>query len=480
MGRRNSHNWRSACIVVGLLGSILCTRSAQAEIKLHRLFSRDAVLQQKMIVPIFGTGDTEGETVTVRIQDQMATGVVKDGQWRVEIGPLNPGGPYQLNVTGGKLITLLDVMVGEVWVCAGGTNMQWNVLRSQGFADVVSHPINRQLRLYTLKREGAVEPRTTSETAWLSAGAASVGTFSAVGYFFGRALQPHVDVPIGLISCNHFDSTVESWISRDAIAASPEMKASLEKPIAAHLTRSPTVLFNAMVKPITQYGVRGVLWYQGETESEHAYEYRNKLKTLIADWRKHWGQPKMPFIIVQHAPFKVIVKKHLESKLAELRESQLLVSREVPNVSLVVITEYGDQYDMHPPQKLPVGERAALMARGAVYGERIEYSGPVFAGASFERNEATLRFEHVGEGLQAKSDELTGFVVAGSDRVFHEGKATILADTIVVTSAEVPVPIAVRYGWADFPTGNLMNKEGQPASPFRTDDFPLISAPKEE
>jgi sialate O-acetylesterase len=239
------------------------------------------------------------------------------------------------------------------------------------------------------------------------------------------------------------------------------------------------VLFNAMVAPLMQYAVRGVIWYHGENEVDNAYAYRRALTALIADWRKQANRPDLPFLIVQHAPYKVIAKQYMESKLAELRESQLVTAKQLPGTPIVVITDYGDPFDLHPPQKEPVGQRIALVARGAVYEQPIEYLGPLFMSANFQRSEAVLKFDHLGGGLKTSDGkELTGFYIAGADRVFHEAKAAIKDDTVVVTAAQVAAPTAVRYGWADYPTGNLSNAAGLPASPFRTDNYPVSTQHK--
>jgi sialate O-acetylesterase len=453
--------------------------SLRADVKLHSIFTSEAVLQQGMKIPIFGTAD-DGESVLVRIQDQEASTVAVDGKWEVEIGPLvGSDRPHQLTVTGNKRLTVHNVFIGEVWVCAGGANMQLPILQSEGFGSVVTTASNQPIRLFPLKREGAVDPQESTSTAvWMRAGAASVGTFSAVGYHFGRALQKHVKVPVGLISCNHYESSIESWISRAALGASPELNKALAKPITSTDTRSPTVLFNAMVNPITRYAVRGVVWYHGESSVESAYEYRIGLSTMIADWRKHWGNDKLPFVIVQVAPHRIPAKVAVESKYAELRESQLLISKQIPDTALVVITDYGDQNNMRPPQKEPVGQRAALAAQGLVYHDKAEFMGPIFDSATFARNEATLKFRHVGGGLAKKGDELQGFFICGPDRAFQAAKAEIKGNTVVVSSDQVPVAESVRYGWSDFPIVNLINKEGLPASPFRTDNYPLLTQPK--
>ena len=468
----------AAAVCAAVLSSTAAT--ARADVQLHRLFSTGAVLQQGMRVPIFGTAAV-GEAVSVRIQDQEGqTNADAEGNWRIEVGPLKPGGPFVLTVGGDKRLTVNNVFVGEVWVCAGGTNMQSPVINADGYGSVMTNSANQQLRLYMLKREGSVTPRTTTDVPWIQAGAASVGGFSAVGYYFGRGIAKSQNVPVGLISCNNYLSSIESWISKPALEGSPTLKKALDKPISHIDLKSPTVIFNGMVNPITQYAVRGVLWYHGEGSLEAAYQYREALPLLIADWRKHWKQPNLPFLIVQLAPNKVPIKVMAESKLAELRESQLLAAKQTPNTALIVITDHGDPYDIHPRQKEPVGQRLALAAESMVYGGKAEYRGPMFASANFSKGQALLRFQNVGGGLMAKGDELKGFFVAGADRVFYEGKAVIEGDGVVVTSTQVPNPEAARYGWADFPQGNLFSKEGLPASPFRTDNYPLLTSPAAE
>lgn len=494
---------REFAALVAIIGAFvvelgLPVAPVRADVQLNRLFSPGAVLQRGVKVPIFGTADA-GEEVTVALQNLQEKVVADaDGNWEVRIGPLQAGGPYTLIITAGRRLTVNNVMVGDVWVCAGGANMTYPLLQSEGGGSAVINSLNHQMRLYMVKREGAKEPRTLSDIPWVTAGAASVGSFSGVGYFFGRTLVKYLEekekqrVPIGLIGLNLDMSSIESWISNEALAASPTLKSALDKPISSSDTKSPTVLFNGMVNPVTRYAVRGVVWYHGEGSLESAYQYREALPVLIADWRKHWNQPDLPFLIVQLTAHKVISKVQIESKLAELRESQFLAAKQTPNTALVVTIDHGDPVLMHPREKEPVGQRIAMAAQSLVYGDKVEYTGPMFNTASFGKGRAELRFLHVGSGLMfkgtekdgkdkdGKEPEARGFFVCGADRVFHEGKATLEGDTLVITSPNVPAPEAVRYGWADFPVGNLYNKEGFPASPFRTDNFPLLTTPQAE
>src|SRR5205807_1044341 len=221
------------------------------------------------------------------------------------------------------------------------------------------------------------------------------------------------------------------------------------------------------------YGIRGAIWYQGESNAGHAYEYRTLLPAMIKNWRADWKQGDFPFLIVQLAPFMKIETEPKESQWAELREAQLLTSLNVPKTAVAVITDVGDEKDIHPRKKEPVGARLALAARALANGEDIEYSGPVYSDMKAEGSKISLRFTHQGGGLVAKDGALTGFTIAGSDRKFVNAEAEIQDDKLVVWSNHVAQPVAVRYGWANYPTGNLWNKAGLPASPFRTDDFPM-------
>jgi sialate O-acetylesterase len=242
--------------------------------------------------------------------------------------------------------------------------------------------------------------------------------------------------------------------------------------------KRPAGLYYGKISPLQPFSIRGALWYQGEGNAGRAYEYRTLLPAMIRCWRQDWGQGEFPFLIAQLAPFMKISEAPQESTWAELREAQLLTSQTVPGTGLAVITDVGEEDDIHPRQKQPVGERLALAARALAYGEKVEYSGPLFQSLKVEGDKAVLSFTHLGGGLVCKGDTLTGFTVAGEDRQFVNAEARIEGDTVAVRSDKVAKPVAVRFGWANFPVVNLWNKAELPAAPFRTDDWPGITQPK--
>ncbi|MGC3966470.1 MAG: sialate O-acetylesterase [Pirellulales bacterium] len=388
---------------------------ARAEVKLDGLFTRNAVLQQGMPVNVFGTAE-DGEQVVVTIQNRQAETTAKDGRWQVTLEPLEAGGPYDLRVGGDTAIVVPEIFVGEVWVCAGQANMQWNVFNSRGRATAMIAPENRQLRFHSVEREAAAEPKLSNETEWLTASAATIANFSAVGYYFGRDIQKQRNMPIGLISCCHYLSNAEAWTDRNSIAADPKLKRIIDDVLPDRKdVLTPGALFDGMVAPLSRYTIRGVIWYQGENNVAHADEYLPLFSTLIADWRRSFGKPELPFLFVQIAPYKPLISTS-ESKWAELREAQLRTWKTVPHTAMVVITDYGSTTSQQPDQKEPVGDRLALAARAVAYDESVEYSGPVYKSFKIIKNTIVVEFDHVGGGLQAGAHATGGghFAFGGS------------------------------------------------------------------
>jgi sialate O-acetylesterase len=233
-----------------------------------------------------------------------------------------------------------------------------------------------------------------------------------------------------------------------------------------------------MIAPLIPYAIKGAIWYQGESNAGRAEQYRTLFPDMIRCWRRDWGQGDFPFFAVQLAPFQAVKEQPTDSAWAELREAQLLATQVLPNVGMAVITDVGDPKDIHPKWKQPVGARLALAARAIAHGEKIEFSGPIYRKLEIKGNQAILHFDHARKGLEARGGALKGFAICGEDRKFVWAWAEIVGDTVVVSSPDVARPVAVRYGWADFPEVNLWNNDGLPASPFRTDSFPMITAPK--
>jgi sialate O-acetylesterase len=352
--------------------------------------------------------------------------------------------------------------------------------------------------MFTVKFSTPKEPQTETSGVWTEADPKTVGTFSATGYYFGRNLQENMKIPVGLIHTSVGGTRIEAWMSQKALEATG-LKIGASKG-----ANEASVLYNGMIHPIINYGIKGAIWYQGESNAGNAYQYRTLHPAMIDSWRADFKNPDFPFYFVQLAPWTSIVKKPGPSNWAELREAQLVTLKH-KNTGMAVITDFGDEADIHPVPKRPVGERLALAARAQTYGEKIVYSGPIYKGAKYTTNKAVVTFDHVGGGLVARemtatpssakkpgpnqfawrakdaspSTPLTGFTMAGKDEVFHDAKAEIVRDTVVVTCDAVAEPVAVRFGWAQHPLCNLFNREGLPASPFRTDSFRVTTQPKQ-
>ncbi|HEV3203508.1 MAG TPA: sialate O-acetylesterase, partial [Gemmataceae bacterium] len=410
--------------------------------------------------------------------------------------------------------------VGEVWVCSGQSNMAWRVEQSANAQEEIANAHHPMIRLFSVAQAHADTPLETVKGQWVECGPKTAGSFAAVGYFFGRDLHKALGVPVGLINSSVGGTPAEAWTSQKALERDPALKvitdryaalmkdypkarekylAAVEKhkeavtqakkdgktpprapqaPMGPGNPRRPAALYNGMIAPLIPYGIRGAIWYQGESNAGQAYLYRTLFPAMIKNWREDWGLGNFPFLFVQLAPYMKIETEPKESAWAELREAQLLASQTLPNTAMAVITDVGEEKDIHPKKKGPVGNRLALAARALAYGEKIEYSGPVYKTMTIKGDQVHLRFDHSGGGLMVKGDQLQGFTIAGANHQFVNAEAQIQNGEVVVWSPKVPNPGAVRFGWANYPVVNLWNKDGLPATPFRTDDFPLTTGPK--
>jgi sialate O-acetylesterase len=403
----------------------------------------------------------------------------QDGKWMLKLPEHKAGGPFTLTFRGKNTLTLKDVYVGEVWVCSGQSNMEWPVSLSANPQGAIQNAKNPKIRLFTVPHRVSESPVADVSAKWLECGPATVPGFSAVAYFFGRDLQKALDVPVGLIHTSWGGTVAEAWTTREALEANPDLKYLLPKsPIQAGNPNQGTVLFNGMIAPLLPYAIKGAIWYQGESNAGRAWEYRTLFPTMIKSWREAFKQGDFPFLFVQLAPFMATSTVPADTAWAELRDAQLYTSLKVPNTAQAVITDVGETSDIHPRRKEQVGARLALAARALAYREKIEYSGPVFREMTVDGNKAVLHFSHLGKGLQALGGLPLGFTVAGEDRKFTNAHAEIKGDTVVVWNDHVEKPVAVRFGWTNYPFVDLWNKEGLPASPFRTDEFPLLTQPK--
>ncbi len=480
---------RSAAV----LAALSLVSAARADVRVPALFSHNMVLQQGLRASVWGWAD-DGEQVSVTFRGKTRTATARNGKWRVTLSRLEPGSVDTLVIEGRNRIEITNVVVGEVWLASGQSNMEWPLQRSFEPTNAIASSANPQLRLFHVAKKKANEPEQDVKAHWEVAGPETTPTFSAVAYYFGRDLQRARKVPVGLIESDWGGSPAEVWMSQRMLENNPEYKQDILDKYKADLQKGgtnaprwkPSELYNGMIAPLIPYTIKGAIWYQGESNAGRAEQYHRLFPDLIRNWREDWGEGDFTFLAVQLAPYaprrplEDILKKPEESDWAELREAQLLATKILPKAGIAVITDVGEKEDIHPRKKEPVGARLALAARGIAYREKIEYSGPIFRSMRVSDSKAVLSFDHTDSGLDAREGELKGFAICGPDKKFVWAKASINGDKVIVSSPEVQNPVAVRYGWANYPVVNLWNKAGLPASPFRTDGFPMSTAPKKE
>ncbi len=488
----------------------------RADVKLPAIFSDHMVLQRDQKDRVWGWADP-GEEVTVTINEQTKTAHAgPDGKWQVILDPLPTGGPYTLTVKGKNTRSFNDVLAGEVWICSGQSNMQMSVAGSND-ADLEIRAANFPgIRLITVPNRGTQEPQQDFHGRWEICSPHTVGGFSAVGYFFGRQLNQTLGVPIGLINDSWGGSACEAWIPREKLAADPEYKPLMEHwehieknypenkkayeewQAAASKAKAegktpprephnpdgemhgnfrPGNIFNGVLLPTIGYGIKGVIWYQGESNAGRAYQYRDLFPLMIQTWRDLWGQGDFSFYWVQLADFLNERAEPAESAWAELREAQTMTMKRLAHTGEAVIIDIGEGKDIHPRNKQDVGKRLARWALAKEYGVRIPCQSPTYKSMERQGNKIVLTFDHVDGGFRPFDvNEPRGFAVAGSDRKFVKAQAKVAGrDKIEVWSDKVSEPVAVRYAWADNPVCNLYSAAGLPTTPFRTDDWPGVT-----
>jgi sialate O-acetylesterase len=495
-------NRLSASLLVSGLGLVVLLAPfppARADVSVPNIVGSHMVLQRDQANPIWGWAEP-GEQIKVSIASQSKTAQAgPDGAWRVKLDPLPAGGPHTLTIQGKNTLRFEDVLVGEVWICSGQSNMQWSVAQSDD-SDLESLTARYPaIRLISVPQVGTQEPQKNFNGQWEVCTPETVKQFSAVGYFFGRVLHQALDVPIGLIDDAWGGSACEAWIRRDILEAKEEYKPLIErwKGIEANFEKAqaagnvpanlanqmrgnarPGNIYNGVLKPTIGYGIRGVIWYQGESNASRAYQYRDLFPLMIQSWRDEWGQGDFPFYFVQLADFRAEATEPRESDWAELREAQTMTLKKLPKTGQAVIIDLGEGKDIHPKNKRDVAERLARWALANDYGIAIPYRSPEYASMTKEGSKIVLKFDHVDGGLTTFDVvEPIGFTIAGSDRKFVPAQAKITGpNTIEVVSDQVTDPVAARYAWADNPVCNVYARNGLPLTPFRTDDWKGITA----
>ncbi|TYA74641.1 sialate O-acetylesterase [Seonamhaeicola marinus] len=446
-----------------------------AQLRLPNIFADHMVLQQKQVNPVWGKA-SKGEEIKVSIHDQTHhTTADKNGNWKVKLSPINAGGPFTLSIEGNTKIEFKDVLVGEVWVCSGQSNMAMKLeggpgQHIEGSTDAILNSSNSKIRLFTVPKTVSNIPLENCGGSWEISKPSTAAKFSAVGYFFGKRLYESLDIPIGLISTNVGGTPAQAWTPNKTLKEKfPEIVNDKSK---KGETKAPSVLYNAMVNPLIPYGIKGTIWYQGEGNRWNPEQYSRLFPEMIKSWRAQWNQGNFPFYFVQIAPFGNNIKGWVG-----VQQAQLKTMLTTPNTGMAVINDVGYKTRIHPPKKKEVGERLALWALAKDYNiEGFSYSGPVFDTLELKGSKAIIRFKHAPLGLTSLGKPLDHFEIAGTDGVFHPAEAKIIekGNALQVWSNAVAHPKNVRYGWHSFIEGCLFNVSGLPASAFSTEDWDAI------
>lgn len=503
---------------------MVLSATSRAAVSLPAVFNDNMVLQRNQPVPVWGR-DTPGQRVTVILGrgSPVETQTDAQGNWRLELPAREAGGPLALTVHGSSKVAFDDVLIGEVWVCSGQSNMQWPVTRSLNAEEEIAAANHPRIRLFTVPRRPAARPEKNVDAGWVLCSPETAANFSACGYFFGRQLHEELQVPIGLIDSSWGGTRIEPWTPPAGFGAVPALadihaavqlatpgSPTFETELASYIDsletwlekarqtlgnpqfldpapaypealrpltsrknarQQPTALYNGMIAPLIPFAVRGAIWYQGEANHREGMLYTKKMEALISGWRQRWDQAAFPFYYVQIAPFKygnedpAVLPKFWMAQRAAL---------DIPDTGMVVTNDIGNPSNIHPKNKQEVGRRLALVALARTYGRTdLVHSGPVFESIKIEGETIRISFAHVGSGLASRDGRpLSGFEIIGSETDFVDAKAVIDGDTVVVSSPKVSRPVAVRFAWHKTAMPNLMNKEGLPAAPFKAGEIP--------
>ena len=485
----------------------------RADVRLPTVVGSNMVLQREAPLPIWGWA-APGEEVSVKLGDAVQQAKTGDnGKWKVTLPAMKSGGgPLEMTVTGKNTIKLTNILIGEVWVGSGQSNMQWSLSQTANAKVEIEKANYPKIRLFSVPLVPSGTPAQDVNTSWTECNPDTASRFSAVLYLFGRELQTSLDVPVGLIATSWGGTRIEPWIPPEGFASQKELGEAFaalqatrtgyqdvlkknvalfrpwleasEKALAAgteipdpptlpnhplNSNGAPTGLYNGMVYPIVPFAIRGAIWYQGESNLGQGMFYSTLMKGLIQGWRNVWGQGDFPFYYVQLAPYRYGGK---ETALPEIWEAQT-ATLAFPNTGMAVITDIATVGDIHPPNKQDVGKRLALWALAKTYGKSdVVYSGPLYDSITVELDTIKIKFKHAEGGLMSRDGKpLTWFSIAGEDKKFVPAEATISGDMVLVHSPKVSSPVAVRFGWHQLAEPNLANKAGLPASPFRSDKW---------
>ncbi len=521
MRRFPRHFW--AALLFSLLAVGSAARGLNAEIRLPAVIGDHMVIQRGKSISVWGWA-VPGETLTISLAGQTASiQADRQGRWRARLQPIDSSkDPLSMTIKGSRSDprVVTDILVGEVWLCSGQSNMEWSLSATLSPLPEIRRADYPGIRLFHVPRRASPLPLDDIEATWAVCRPETVANFSAVAYYFGREIHERLGLPVGLINSSWGGTRIEPWTPSAGFEAVPEVRNILDElpkadddyrrkikpvlpvlkdwlktaeartaadeavplapPIPAHPLmnpQKPTSLYNGMVYALVSFPIRGAIWYQGEANRNDGPIYAKKMEALIKGWRSVWGYDDLSFYFVQLAPFGYAYDREMTGgdipdfeRLPLIWEAQVEALK-IPNTGMAVTTDIANLNDIHPRNKMEVGRRLALWARAQMYGESdLVYSGPLYESMTLEGSKVRLRFKHTGSGLISLDDRpLTWFEVAGEDRTFYKAQAEIERDTVVVWNPRVDKPAAVRFGWDQLAEPNLGNREGLPASPFRTD-----------
>ena len=481
--------------------SLLCL-PAHARLELPRVISSNMVLQRDSVSPIWGQDDP-GNEVTVSIAGQVKkTKALENGKWVINLDPLKVGGPYEMKISSpNDEVILSNILVGEVWVCSGQSNMEWSVKASNNPGEEISNAKFPAIRLFHVPKKASSFPESDCNASWKECSPENIPNFSAVAYYFGRHLHNELKVPIGLIGSAWGGTRIEPWTPVSGFDAVPSLRGVADKvrrytdldqvvdraqrwaeavknavdegrriPSPPQIPKlnhgNPTGLYNGMIAPVVPFSVKGAIWYQGESNVGEGMAYHDKMKALISGWRDVFNNDDLSFYFVQIAPYRY----NKGEALPDIWEAQT-ATLNVPGTGMAVITDVGNVQDIHPRNKQDVGKRLALWALAKDYGKKdVTFSGPLYKSMAVEGNKIRVTFNNTGSGLVSRDgNELSNFTISGPDNKFLPAKAVIDGQDVVVSADAISSPKNVRFGWNELVNPNLSNKEGLPASPFKTD-----------
>ncbi|MBN2167483.1 MAG: hypothetical protein JW717_14500 [Marinilabiliaceae bacterium] len=455
-----------------------------SQITLPSLFTDNMVLQQNANVAIWGWS-TANDVISIKpswSEKNTSVKPKKDGSWKTYIKTPSAGKSHSITITNNKnAIEIKNVMIGDVWICAGQSNMEMPMkgFKAQGINGAnmdILKSTNNNIRVITVPRSSKTTPQSNFEGEWQQASPASIAEFSATGYYFGRLVNEITDVPIGLICVSYGGSCIEAWMSKETSLQFEDMPIPGVNDTIKSPNRTPTVLYNGMLNPIIGYGIKGAIWYQGETNYKNAQDYTILFYNMVKEWRKQWNLGDFPFYYTQIAPFDYDMltpnEKSEQNNSAFLRDAQRLAMDTIQNCGMAVLLDQGEEKNIHPANKKVVGERLALWALAKTYNIKgFGYASPTYNEINIKDSSVTVTFKNIPNGITSYGKEVTLFEIAGNDRIFHPATCTLRRKSVILTSSKVKNPIAVRYGFKNHVDAQIFNTEGLPLTSFRTDNW---------